>query len=87
MLTLYYAVSSESNADREKSIWHPLMCMFQSVMEDLLNRSKWKEHAVPPHQTDLMLSDLISVKDDGGRERRMENQLSNLGLAFGTTIF
>ncbi len=49
-------------------------------MEDLLNCTKWEEQTVLPHQTDLMLSDLVSIIDDGGRERQMENQSSNLGL-------
>ena len=63
------------------------MCMFQSVMEGLLNRTRWVELTVLPQQADLMLSDLISITDDGGRQRRMETQLSNIGLDLGITFF
>lgn len=56
-------------------------------MGDLLNRMKREERAAPPQQTDLMPSHLIPIIDDGGRERRMENQLSNLGLDLGFFFF
>ncbi len=56
-------------------------------MEDLLNWMKREEHTVLPLQTDVMLLDLISIIDDGGRDRRMENQLSNCGLRQDATNF
>lgn len=55
-------------------------------MEDLLNCMKREEHAVLPlDRSNASGSDLII--DGGGRDRQMENQLSNCRLNLDTTNF